>query len=123
MDVNKVINRLKKKYPRKTIIKNDEINPTEIICELDPSKKHPDYGIAISIIDQSLAHYHKKTTEVYEVLNGKIILKLNNKEFILEKGSRIVIKPNIIHSAKGNETWIKVYSKPGWTVEDHILVE
>lgn len=123
MNVKKVIKQLKKEYPSKKIIKNDENNPTEIICEIDPTEKHSEYGVAIAVIDQSIPHYHKKTTEIYEVLRGELVLILDGKEILLKKGEKATIKPNTIHSAKGKETWIKAYSKPGWVFNDHILVE
>jgi len=121
MNIKKIVTQLQKQYPGKKILKNNEENPTEIICEIDPTKDHPAYDTAIAIIDQSIAHYHKKITETYEILKGKLILTLDGKEITLEEGDKMVIKPNTIHSAKGNETWVKAYSTPGWTLEDHIL--
>ena len=123
MNVRRVIGQLEKDYPSKKIIKNNEKNPTEIVCEIDPIEKHPNYSIAVAIVDQSIPHYHKKTTETYEVLKGELTLTLDNKDKLLKKGDKVTIKPNTIHSAKGKETWIKAYSKPGWVHEDHILVK
>lgn len=123
MNVKEVIKQLKKEYPSRRIIKNSNTNPTEIICEISPTEENPDYSIAIAVIDQSIPHYHKKTTETYEVLRGKLILKIRGKETLLKTGDKVTVRPNTIHSAKGKETWIKVYSKPGWLFRDHILVE
>ncbi len=44
------------------------------------------------------------------------------KKHIIKEGGRIEIKPGTRHYALGNETWVNVYSTPGWTPEDHILV-
>ena len=63
MDSKKVIDELKRKYPGKKIIKNGEDNPSEILCEVDPSTNHPEYSLAVAVIDKSLPHSHKKTTE------------------------------------------------------------
>jgi len=123
MNVNKVINQLRKEYSLKKIIKNNGENPTEIICEIDPTEKHPQYDYAIAVIDQSIPHYHKKITETYEVLKGDLVLTLDGKEISLKKGDKITIKPNTVHSAKGKETWVMAYSEPGWVFEDHILVD
>lgn len=123
MNVKRVIKQLKNEYPLKKIIKNNDNNPTEIICEIDPTEKHPEYDVAIAVIDQSIPHYHKKTTEIYEVLKGELVLTLDGKEALLKKGDKATIKSNTIHSAKGKETWVKAYSKPGWVFKDHILVE
>ena len=123
MNVKRIIEKLQKEYPSKKIIKNDEKNPTEIVCEIDPTENHSECSTAIAIIDQLIAHYHKRTTEIYEVLEGELTLTINGKEILLKKGDKTTIKPNTVHSARGSETWIKAYSKPGWIFEDHILVK
>ncbi len=122
MNVNGVISRLQIKYPGKNIVKNDINNPTEIICEIDPTSEHPDHNVAIVVLDKSKPHYHEKSTEIYEVLQGKLMVNKNGKEFILNIGEEIVINPTEKHFARGNETWFKVTSTPGWTLEDHILI-
>lgn len=122
MNVLQIIKNLQAQYPRKTIIKNNEHNPTEIICEIRPMKAHPEYSVAIAFIDASLPHYHKKTFETYEILEGELLLVVSGIEHRLKRGETFLIHPLSVHSAKGNETKVKVTSKPGWTVEDHILV-
>ena len=122
MNKKKILNELRKKYPKANIVLNDQQNPTEIICEIEPTSKHSDYDIAIAVIDKSIPHYHKKTTEEYEVIKGKLVLTVGNKKIILKKGDKFVIKPNTIHFGKGQETWVKTTSKPGWTQEDHLLI-
>jgi len=42
MNVKKIIKELQKKYPNKTIILDPPENPTEIICEIEPTTDHPD---------------------------------------------------------------------------------
>jgi len=121
MNIEKIINELSKKYPGKKIIKNREENPTEIICEVDPASNHPEKGIAIAVIDKSEPHYHKKTTEKYKVLKGKLIININGQDYKLQEKEELVIKPGSIHYAIGDETWVEVYSEPGWLSEDHIL--
>lgn len=63
MNVKKVIGELQRKYPGKPILKNIEQNPTEILCEIEPTENHPDYSVTIAVIDKSILHYHKKITE------------------------------------------------------------
>ena len=123
MNASIIIAILKTKHPGCTIIKNDEQNPTEIICEIEPSTDHPEYSTAIAVIDRSLPHYHNRSTETYEVIDGELVVTVDGKEYTLKKGETFVIKPKSIHSAKGNETVVKVISKPGWTFEDHIIVK
>lgn len=123
MNTNKVIAELEKKYPGKTIIKNDEKNPTEILCEIEPTGDHSDYSIAIAVIDKSIPHYHQHTTETYRILEGSLNLYLNEEKKHLKKGESYTIKPGIQHYAEGKETWIEATSHPGWTLNDHIVLE
>ena len=119
MNKQKVIRQLKSKYPGKLIILNDKANPTEIICEIDPSDKHPDYSVAIAVVDRIKPHYHEQTNEIYEVVKGSLNLIVEDQEFIINVGESKTIDPLNIHHANGKETWIKVSSSPGWTVKDH----
>lgn len=123
MNVKNVITELKQHYPGKDIIQNPTENPTEIICEIDPPSLHTEYSIAIAVIDQSRPHYHKKSTEVYEILQGDLVLTVGGKDYALKSGEQMTIIPNQIHWAKGNGTWVKVTSRPGWTIQDHILAD
>jgi len=122
MNKTKICDELNKQYPGKTIICLPADNPTEILCEIDPSSLHPDYSVAVSVIDRSITHVHKVTTEEYEVVKGSLDLYINGDKHILNQGDLITIKPGQKHWAEGNETWIKATSHPGWTPEDHILI-
>jgi len=115
---------LQKLYPGKAILENKNANGkvTEILCEIEPTTKHPEYSLAIAVIDSNTPHYHKITTETYEVTKGTLTLFIDGVEHILQKGDTITIKPKQMHYATGNEAWIKVYSKPGWSSDDHILI-
>lgn len=120
MNSKKVIRELRRKYPGKKIIKNDEDNPTEILCEVKPTSEHPEYSLAISVIDKSIPHSHKKTKETYKVTKGKLKVYKDGKEFALTEGIELVVNPGEVHWAEGNETWIECHSEPGWTFKDHI---
>ena len=123
MNVQAVLNELSVKYPGKTIIKNDEESPTEILCEIEPTSGHPDYSLAVSVIDKSIPHTHKNLTEIYKVVRGKLKLSVDNKIIKLSEGEEYTIKPGQTHWAEGNETWIECYSRPGWIPDDHILAK
>jgi len=123
MNAKKVITELSQKYPGKKIIKLPEDNPTEILCEIDPATNHPQKSVAISIIDKSEPHYHKKATETYKVIKGNLSMVIDGQKNKLEAGDSLSIKPRDIHYAIGDETWVEVYSEPGWVPEDHILVK
>ncbi len=119
MNVTKVIEELKEKYPNKNIVQNSG----EIICEIEPTSDHPQYNKAIAVIDQSVQHRHLKAQEDYTVIKGKLTLTVDGEEYNLPEGQSFVIQPGQIHSAKGDETWVEVLSVLGWTPEDHIIVE
>lgn len=119
MDARKIVNTLKKRYPGKNIVLNTPEYPLEIVCELDPVSQTR----AVAVIDYTRPHYHHKNTETYEVIRGELKVILGDQEIILHKGESFVIKPGIIHSAVGQETWINVHSDPGWNLADHILVK
>lgn len=125
MDVKRVRKQLKQKYPGKVIIenKNKEGVTTEIICEIEPKSSHPEYSVAIAVIDSSTLHYHKRITETYKVLKGTLTVFKTNEEVKLEEGDELIIKPGEIHSNLGDETWIECTSKPGWEVDDYINLE
>lgn len=120
MNINGVLDELKKKYPGKRIILNDKRNLTEILCEIDPAEMHRDYSTAISVIDSTIPHYHGKTVETYEVIKGELDLKVGGQTIHLKTGDSYTIEPGNIHVANGNETWVKVTSRPGWTPQDYL---
>ena len=133
MNTDQFISQLQALYPGKPIFKNDDNNPTEILCELDPTSDHPDYSVAIAVIDRSIPHYHQHTEELYEVLTGQLTLytchpelvsgsQLKYQKHILHPGDSYTIKPGTYHFAEGQETWIKATSHPGWTTNDHHLI-
>ena len=123
METKKIVQELKKKYPSKKIILNDKKNPSEIICETEPSSKHPQYSAAIAVIDKTEAHYHKKAAEIYYVLKGSLNLYIDQKKYVLGPEEFRVIPPKTTHWAQGKKTWVLVYSEPGWTKEDHYLTQ
>lgn len=123
MNVSRIIEHLENKYPGKSIFKNNENAPTEIICEIEPATEHPSYSRAVAVIDKSTPHFHKETTETYKVTKGKLILFVNGERHVLKVGEELVIRPNLLHWAEGNEVWVECYSEPGWTSKDHIVVD
>ncbi len=120
MKINEVIDELRKSYPQKTILLNDKHNLTEILCEVEPTSRHPEYSIAVAVIDKTEPHHHKVTTEIYEVVRGELDLNVNGKVYHLAEGQSFTVQPGEIHSATGAETWVKVTSKPGWVHKDHV---
>lgn len=123
MDVPKVVDELKKKYPGKNIILNPPNDPREIVCEIEPASENREKSIAIAILDNNIKHFHRKAKETYEVIRGTLELTKDGKTYFLSPGEKLVIEPEKYHMAKGKETWVKVTSVPAWTPEDQIPIE
>jgi len=123
MNVQKVVEQLKREYPGKKIILNDPENPTEIICEIEPASENPDKSIAIAVLDNTLKHYHELAKETYEVLKGVLELTKEGETHFLTEGQKMEIEPGEFHLARGKETWVKVTSVPAWVPEDHIVTK
>ncbi len=122
MDVEKVIAKLEKEYPGKNIVVNGKGIAGEIVCEANPAKRPGEKGVAIAVIDRSVPHYHKKITEIYRVINGGLLLYIDNEPHQLKPGDEYAVIPGQVHCAIGNETWVEVVANPGWTPDDHFLV-
>jgi mannose-6-phosphate isomerase-like protein (cupin superfamily) len=52
-------------------------------------------------IDGAREHYHKRSTELYYVLEGEGTVTLNGVEHPVRKGSIVHIPPGVVHGAKG----------------------
>ena len=52
-------------------------------------------------IDGAREHYHKRSTELYYVLDGEGVVLLNGDEHAVRKGSLVHIPPGVVHGAKG----------------------
>lgn len=52
-------------------------------------------------IDGARPHFHKRSTELYYVLDGSGTVTVNGVEHPVNKGSMIHIPPGIVHSAAG----------------------
>ena len=123
MNTQKIVEEIKKEHPGKTIILDPQDNPTEIICEIDPTSNHPEKSIALAVVGRSKPHVHKKSTEVYEAVKGELTVYKNEKKFVLNEGEKIMINPSEVHYVEGDEAWFLTYSEPGWRFDDHIIVD
>ena len=123
MNVQKVVEELKKQYPGKNIIINDPDNPTEIICELEPGSLNPDRSVTIAVLDGKIKHFHGLSKVTYEVLKGVLETTKGGKSFYLPEGEKIQLEPEEFHMASGKETWVKVTSEPAWTGVDSVPIE
>ena len=121
MDAAKIIARMKDEYPGANIVVLPQENPTEIICEFDPGKEHPEYSLAIAVIDRSEPHYHDQTVEIYRIVEGVLKLHVGEEEYVMYEGQEFTIIPGKVHWAEGDQTWVEVYSTPAYTKSDHHL--
>jgi mannose-6-phosphate isomerase-like protein (cupin superfamily) len=52
-------------------------------------------------IDGARPHYHKRSTELYYVLDGEGTVLLDGEEYGVRKGSLVHIPPGVVHGARG----------------------
>ncbi len=52
-------------------------------------------------IDGAKLHYHKRSTELYYVLDGEGFVLLDGEEHAVRKGSLVHIPPGVVHGARG----------------------
>ena len=118
----RIINILKSKYPGKKSFDLDG-RGLHFVCEVEPTQDHPDYDKAIEVIILSKPHKHLKMTQYYTILKGILELHIGDKIVILKTKDKYKVTPNNIHWAKSDgECWVEIHSNPGWTKEDHIVV-
>lgn len=122
MNAERIVAEFKEQFPGKNILQLPAENPSEIICEYEPTTDHPEYSVAVAAIDSSYPHVHRKSIETYEVARGEVTLFVGKESFDMIEGESYVIQPGIVHWATAKEAVVKVTSNPGWTPEDHILV-
>lgn len=63
-------------------------------------------------ISDARAHYHKRTTEFYYVLEGAGFIDLDGETVALSTGDMVMIEPGVKHRAYGNLTALVVGNPP-----------
>ena len=63
----------------------------------------------VEISKDSRPHYHKKTTEIYYVLEGEGHLEIEKEKVPLKPGVSVLIPPNNLHRAVGE---LKILNVP-----------
>ena len=59
-------------------------------------------------IDAAREHYHKRSTELYHVLEGEGMVRLHGVEHPVCKGSMVPIPPGVVHGGTGRIRWLVV---------------
>ncbi len=118
----RILSDLKSKYPNAVSYDLDG-RGMHFVCEVEPVTEHPEYDKAVEVIIESKPHKHIKMVQDYTILRGDLELHLNDEVISLKTGDKYTVLPGDVHWAKSNnECWLEIYSKPGWTKEDHIVV-
>jgi mannose-6-phosphate isomerase-like protein (cupin superfamily) len=119
---SRILKQLKSKYPGAKSYDLDG-RGLHFVCEVEPVDDHPDYDRAIEVIIESRPHKHLKMTQNYSILSGNLELHIGDEVIPLKTGDKYTVLPNKVHWANSNnECWLEIYSRPGWTKEDHIVV-
>ena len=114
-------------------------DPTEVIIELDPTSKHPEYSVAAALLflgkeglpSGSVEHFHPEGTEFYKVTSGEVVLFTRHSSTakpdrrILRTGESAIIEAHVLHRAEpvGDNSEVIVFSHPGWTPDNHKFIE
>lgn len=104
--------------------KND--HGKEVIYELFTGHDGLGWNAVIADIQESVPHFHKRTTEVYTVLNGTLEVFINDVSHVLNPGDVIVIPLNSVHwgrSLTDKPARIMCICVPAWCPQDHHIVE
>jgi len=118
----RILSELRAAYPGKKAYDLSE-SGTHFVCEVEPVDEHLEYDKAVEVIITSAPHKHLKMTQVYTMLKGTLTFHVDDKTILLNTGDTYTVEPNHVHWAEGNEnSWVEIYSTPGWTKEDHIPV-
>lgn len=73
-------------------------------------------------IDGARLHYHKRSTELYYVLDGDGTVSLDGVDQPVSKGSLVHIPPGVVHGAKGRMR-VLVIGIPDIAEDDYFEVE
>lgn len=80
----------------------------------------PEINIHVTHILDGVKHYHKRTTEVYYILEGKGKLELDQEVVDLDPGVTVLIPPGVRHRGYGDFKTI-VIGTPAQIPEDEYV--
>jgi mannose-6-phosphate isomerase-like protein (cupin superfamily) len=125
--VEDIVADLSKRWGAKKAICIPRDDPQEIV---GPTSLRTDlnHSTAIAYIRKSLPHFHKQTTEIYQLMEGSLCVYVDGKRYTLFGHEELVIAPGKVHHAeliRGSrlDEWciVKVLASPPWSAEDHHL--
>ena len=92
-----------------TLVRHEDDSPKErstcgwrhlLLSRQDKDRSLAAWAHAVDI-DGARAHYHKRSTELYYVLEGEGMVTLDGVEHPVRKGSIVHIPPGVVHGAQG----------------------
>ena len=107
MDNSMQLRRKMQKDLNRLVIQLDNLNPQE--CPCGETRRAffniPNAVTSVHIVNikqDAEAHYHKKTTEIYVVLEGEGYIEMDNQLIPIKPLTAIYIPPMVRHRAVGN---------------------
>lgn len=104
----------------------DDVPPTACPCgssvRIITAKDTPAAGFHITHIRDSRKHYHKKTTEIYYILEGRGCLDVGADTIELRPGLCILIHPGTPHRGYGDFQTV-VVPIPAFDPDDEFVVD
>lgn len=104
----------------------DDVKPTPCPCgsatRIITRDDTPTAGFHITHIQDSKRHFHKRTTEIYHILEGEGTLEIAGEEIALSPGLTILIEPGTPHRGWGDFKTI-VVPVPAFDPDDEFLCE
>lgn len=73
-------------------------------------------------IDGARLHYHKRSTELYYVLEGEGVVLLDGEEHPVRQGSIVHIPPSVVHGVRGRMR-VLVVGIPDIAEDDYFEVQ
>jgi len=103
----------------------DDVTAVQCVCGTTRRAfLSPDNGVAsvhrLDLRIDAQAHYHKKMTEIYYILEGEGAVELNGKDVPVRPGTAVLIKPGTFHRGKGRMRLL-VICIPPFDQEDEYL--
>ena len=83
----------------------------------------PEAGFHITHITDSQRHYHKKTTEIYHIIEGHGVLELGEDHVDLRPGLTILIEKETPHRGFGNFKTIVIMIPAFDNTDEYIVGE
>ncbi|MEM8702306.1 MAG: cupin domain-containing protein [Pseudomonadota bacterium] len=77
-------------YRKKILLRDEEINMAGGLVQIVEIPPH-------TLVNE---HFHKSCTEVFHVLSGKGVFRIEGREFTLEPGQTLTCEPLEVHSTE-----------------------